>query len=79
MSQGPGHVPWSDPADKGEAQADIRDCEGAYRDYSALFGHRGGAAGRAVWRRIELLWAQEPKGTPSAPKRSFMMRKCHFM
>ena len=63
VCQGPGHVPLSGPADKGEAQTCVWDREGAHCDDSALLGHRGGAAGRAVWRRTEPLWAQEPKGT----------------
>lgn len=63
MSQGPGYVSLSDPADEREAQTGIWDCEGANHNLSALFGHRGGAAEWTVWRRTELMWAQSPKGT----------------
>lgn len=61
--QGPGHVPFSDPADKGEEQTNIWDCEGAYSDRSAVFGHWGCAAGRTVWRRTEPLQPEKPQGT----------------
>lgn len=63
MSQGPGPVPRSGPADEGEAQTGVWDCKGAHRDRSALFRHRGCAAGGAVWWRTEPLRTQEPKGT----------------
>lgn len=70
LSQALGHDPQSGPADKGEAQTVIRDREGAHCDYAALFSHRGGAAGRTVWRRPEPLWTQEPKGTESSLEHS---------
>lgn len=65
MSQGPGHVPLSDPADKREAQTGIWDCEGAYYNLSALFSHRGGAAGWTVRRNTDPMFAKKAKGNHS--------------
>lgn len=65
LSQAPGYVPLSDPSDKGQAKTDLWDCEGAYSDHSALFRHRGGAAGGAVWRRPEPLWTRQTEGVLS--------------
>lgn len=62
VSQRAGHVPLSDPADEGEAQAGIWDCEGADRDHSAVFSHRGGAAVWPARGADESLWDQDPQG-----------------
>ena len=76
LSQALGHVPQSGPADKGEAQTVVWGREGAHCDDAALFGHRGGAAGRTVWRRPEPLWTQEPKGTESSLENSSVRILC---
>lgn len=55
LSQGAGHVPLYDPADKGEEQASVWHCEGANLDHNTLFGHRGGAADWSVWRTVQRL------------------------
>lgn len=65
MSQGPGYVPLSDHSNKGQAKTDIWDCEGAYCDHSALFRHRGGAAGGTLWSRTESLWTRQTEGVLS--------------
>lgn len=61
--QSSGHDSLSNPADQREAQAGVWDREGAHRDHSGVFGHRGGAAGGTVWRQFELLRPQESEST----------------